>query len=76
MKQRAHTSHLGYDSMMRSLKGTLFWPGMAKEIKQLCDACEPCQDLKPRNGPETLKLHDNGNVPWEKVGMDLFEIKG
>ena len=76
MKERAHTSHLGYDSMMRRLKGTLFWPGMAKEIKQLCDACEPCQDLKPRNGPETLKLHDNGNVPWEKVGMDLFEIKG
>ena len=76
MKERAHISHLGYDSMMRRLKGTLFWPGMAKEIKQLCDACEPCQDLQPRNGPETLKLHGNGNVPWEKVGMDLFEIKG
>ena len=49
---------------------------MTKEIKQLCDVCEACQELKPRNGPETLKVHGIGNAPWEKVGMDLFEIKG
>ena len=33
MKERAHTSHLGYDSMMRRLKGTLFWPGMTRPRK-------------------------------------------
>ena len=55
IKERVYTSHLGYDSIMRRLKETFFWPGMAKEIRQLCDACEPCQDLKPRNGPGPLK---------------------
>ncbi|CAC5375560.1 unnamed protein product [Mytilus coruscus] len=34
MKNRLHSAHLGYDSMMRRARGTIFWPGMAKEIKQ------------------------------------------
>lgn len=57
---------------MKRLKGTLFWPGMAKEIKKMCEVCEPCQELKPRNGPEKLQQHENENSPREKVGMDLF----
>ena len=34
MKTRLHSAHLGYDSMLRTARGTIFWPGMAAEIKQ------------------------------------------
>ncbi|CAC5389582.1 unnamed protein product [Mytilus coruscus] len=37
MKNRLHSAHLGYDSMMKRARRTIFWPGMAKEIKQMTD---------------------------------------
>lgn len=76
IKMRLHSAHLGFDSMMRRARGTIFWPGMAAEIKQMIEKCEQCQKLKPRNQRETLRQHSDGNGPWDKVGTDLFEIKG
>jgi hypothetical protein len=76
MKSRLHSSHLGYDSMMRRARNTIFWPGIAKDVKQLADNCELCQESKPRNCRETLKQHDNDAYPWNKIGLDIFEIKG
>ncbi|CAB4039220.1 Retrovirus-related Pol poly [Paramuricea clavata] len=57
-KKRLHSAHLGYNSMKRRARDTIFWPGMAKEVRQLAENCEACQQ------------------PWNKVGIDLFEIKG
>ena len=76
MKIRLHSAHLGFDSMMRRVRGTIFWPGMAAEIKQLVQNCEQCEQLKPKNQKETLRQHSDGNGPWDKIGTDLFEIKG
>lgn len=49
MKSRLHSSHLGYDSMMRRARNTIFWPGIAKDVKQLADNCEICRESKARN---------------------------
>lgn len=76
MKKRLHSAHLGYDSMMRRARGVIFWPGMAKDIRQLADICETCQERKPRNQHETLLQHEDGDIPWNKIGLDLFEIQG
>ena len=76
MKKRLHSAHMGYDSMMRRARDVIFWPGMSQDIKQLADSCEACQELKPRTQKETLKQHDNGEKPWVKIGLDLFEIQG
>ena len=37
MKIRLHKAHFGYDSMLRRARGTIFWPGMNADIKQLAD---------------------------------------
>lgn len=76
MKARLHSAHLGFDSMMRRARGTIFWPGMGSEIKQLAKSCAQCEQLKPKNQKETLKQHSDGNGPWDKIATDLFEIKG
>ncbi|VDI75827.1 Hypothetical predicted protein [Mytilus galloprovincialis] len=49
---------------------------MAKEIKQMTELCEICQESKPKNQREPLIQHSDGQSPWAKIGMDLFEIKG
>ena len=76
VKERLHSAHLGYDSMMRRARvfDLVFWPGMSREIKQLTDSCEICLEAKPRNQKETLIQHVPSDKPWEKIGVDLFTI--
>ncbi|XP_055890320.1 uncharacterized protein LOC129927122 [Biomphalaria glabrata] len=76
MKKNLHTAHIAYDGMMRRARQTMFWPGMADEIKQMAETCSACQERKPINQRETLIQHDELNVPWEKVGADLMEVDG
>ena len=54
VKERLHSAHLGYDSIIRRARDLVFWPGMSKEIKQLADSCGICLEAKPRNKKETL----------------------
>ena len=74
VKERLHSAHLGYDSMMRRPRDLVFWPGMSKEIKQLADNCEICLEAKLRNQKETLIQHVPSDELWEKFGVDLFTI--
>ncbi|KAI8728954.1 hypothetical protein BgiBS90_037934 [Biomphalaria glabrata] len=76
MKKNLHTAHIAYDGMMRRARQMIFWPGMADETKQMAETCTACQERKPMNQRETLIQHDEGNVPWEKVGADLMEVDG
>ena len=76
MKKRLHSAHLGYGSMLRRARELLYWPGMAQDIKQTAKHCEACQRMKPHNQKETLRQHSNGQSPWVKVGIDLFELDG
>ena len=32
--------------------------------------------MEPRNPPEPLRQHSDGDEPWQKIGLDLFEIAG
>ena len=54
----------------------MYWPNIASDIKQIADMCETCQEMKPRNPPEPLRQHSDGDEPWQKIGLDLFEIAG
>ena len=75
MKTRLHRAHLGYDSMLRRARGTIFWHGMAAEIKQMVNKWEQCERLKPQNQRESLNQLSDGNGPWDKIGTDLFVIE-
>lgn len=74
IRKRLHSSHLGADSMLRRARSSVFWPGMASDVKQLADSCEACQEMKPKNQHEPLKQHKEGDEPWQKIGLDIFQI--
>ena len=76
IKKRLHSSHLGSESMLRRARNSVFWPRMSSDIKQMADACEICQQMKPKNIQEPLKQHVDGDEPWQKVGLDIFQIAG
>ncbi|XP_052212047.1 uncharacterized protein K02A2.6-like [Dreissena polymorpha] len=75
MLQRLHKAHLGYDSMDRRARGTIFWPGMRAELKEFTKKCVQCEERKPPPQQEKLKQHSDGLRPWDKVGSDLFQIQ-
>ena len=76
IKRRLHSAHLGRDGMLLRTRGTVYWPNMASNIKQIADMCEACQEMKPRNSLGPLKQRSDGDEPWQKIGIDLFEIAG
>ena len=76
IKRRLHSAHLDCDNMLRRARGTVYWPNIAGEIKQIADMYETCQEMKPRNPPEPLKQHSDCDEPWQKIGLDFFEIAG
>ena len=41
----------------------------------MADECDICQEGKLSNQKETLKQDSNGSEPWNKIGLDLFEIE-
>ena len=61
---------------VRRARETLFWPGMADDIKQFISKCETCRKYEISNQKEPLMPHEAPSLPWEKVGVDLFSIDG
>ena len=49
---------------------------MTKDITEVIQACEACQETRPANHSEPLTLHEIPSAPWKKMGTDLFEIDG
>ena len=47
---------------------------MSGDINRMADACKICQQIKPKNVQEPLKQHVDGDHPWQKVGLDIFQI--
>lgn len=49
IKRRLHSAHLGRDSMLCRARGTVYWPNIASDIKQIADVLN-------MRGNETAKL--------------------
>ena len=40
--EKIHANHLGGESNYRMARDVLFWPGMRKAIKDMCESCDTC----------------------------------
>ena len=76
IKKQLHAAHLGHASMLRRAKQTVYWPGLYDDLKQVAEACEACQRAKPNNMKEPLYHIGDGDYPFERVGINIFQIEG
>ena len=74
IKARLHWSHLGAESCLRRARETIFWPGIAAEVKEMIAVCETCRTCERDQQKETLMSHPIPSRPWELVSVDLFEL--
>jgi hypothetical protein len=73
---RLHISHSGVNGCLRRARDTVFYPGIAADIKKLVSQCRVCQNHQVESAKEPLRSHPVPSRPWERVGTDIFTHGG
>lgn len=68
-----HEGHFGINRTQQLARTCVYWPNMNNDIENVVNSCKPCQEYMKNKSREPLKPHDIVDLPWFKVGMDLFE---
>lgn len=74
--QKLHNGHQVVQRTKAQARQVVFWPGMSKDIESMASKCSTCQKFQPQNQKQHLQSHDIPNVPWLKLGADIFELQG
>ncbi|UYV73012.1 K02A2.6-like [Cordylochernes scorpioides] len=73
--QRIHEGHLGIVKCRERAKGSVWWPRIKSEIEEMVRTCPMCIEERTNRHQPLLPL-ELPSCPWEKVGVDLFTLKG
>ncbi|UYV62759.1 K02A2.6-like [Cordylochernes scorpioides] len=73
--QRIHEGRLGIVKCRERAKGSVWWPRITSEIEEMVRTCPMCIEERT-NRHQPLLPSELPNCPWEKVGVDLFTLKG
>ena len=73
--QRLHEGHLSASKVVSNTRQHMFWPGMEADIKDYMRRCQVCIK-RSRPAREPLQPHEIPDGPWQKLGMDIFDLQG
>ena len=73
--QRLHEGHLSASKVLSNARQHMFWPGMEADIKDYTRRCPVCIK-RSRPARELLQPHEIPDGPWQKLGMDFFDLQG
>lgn len=76
MLDNIHKGHFGINKCIQRANTALYWPKMNLEIENFVSKCSICQKYAKSNIKEPLILHKIENIPWYKLGMDIYELYG
>lgn len=76
MVNRVHYAHTGTASSLSQARECIYWPGMSTDVKHFIEKCDVCRAFDKRQSKETFIPHESPDLPWEKVGVDLFNFNG
>ena len=72
---RLNEGHLSASKVKPNTKQHMFWPGMEADIKDYMRRCQVCIK-RSRPAREQLQPHEIPDGPWQKLGMDFFDLQG
>lgn len=67
----AHEGHQGITRTTERLRQSVWWPGMTKEVENLCRQCPECQFVRNPLPPTPLNPTPLPDHPWHTVGIDF-----
>ena len=73
--QKIHQGHQGILKCRLRVESAVWWPGVSNEVEDFVKQCYTCSK---RSTPpvEPMIASELPDYPWQKVGADLFELKG
>lgn len=72
--QAAHQGHLGMSSMKRSIRRSLWWPGVNTDVEKKAADCETCKKISPGPKPVPLNSRTLPDEPMEVLQIDFLFI--
>lgn len=73
---RIHDGHQGITKCLERARLGVWWPGITADVKRIVSLCSHCASLKPSQRKEPLMPTPLPQGPWQRVGMDLFQLGG
>ena len=70
-----HEGHLGISKCRDRAKESVWWPGLSRDIAEMIQCCLVCQRHQPKV-TEPLLPSMFPSRSWERLGSDLFYLKG
>ena len=72
---KLHEGHQGVVKCRERARQSVWWPGLSQQLSELVRNCRAC--IKQRtNHTEPLIPSELPERPWQKLGADLFTLKG
>ena len=64
--------HYGQNKTIELIRWDYAWPGMRDFIKDYCNSCTVCSQIKPYGLLKPLPISE---CPWDSISMDLILIE-
>lgn len=69
-----HLNQLGITKARLRAAEVLYWPGINRDIENMVLACHTCWTFSKDNPKIPLNSQTIPNYPWQKIGVDIFEL--
>ena len=69
---KLHAGHQGITKCRERAKHSVWWPGLSRQLEETVKSCRECAKNTPLR-PEPLIPSQLPQLPWQKIGTDLFE---
>ena len=66
--------HQGIGKYLERAKDSVWWPGIAGDVKSIVASCNHCQTFKPSQCNEPLVMTPLPDLPWQRIGVDLCQF--
>ena len=71
-----HQFHQGITKSQFLARGSFFWPGINKAIKEVVCQCESCTQFQSQNAAAPLTPTPTPSRPWQMCATDIFMLEG
>ena len=68
--------HYAINKMNLQARETVYWPGISEDIMTTYQKCTICAKFARTVQKETLKPTGTPLHSWDKLGLDIFQLKG
>ena len=72
---KIHQGHQGIGKCLERAKDSVWWPGIAGDVKSIVASCDHCQTFKPSQRKEPLVTTPLPDLPWQRIGVDLCQFE-